>query len=357
MSQTTEPPAVNRSAEQATETSCLVPLTDVGVADTWAMVEASPDGMILTDSDGLILVVNSRIESMFGHDRGDLLGRTVEALLPEAHRSAHTAHRNRYRAEPNVRAMGTGLDLMARRADGSEFRVEVSLSPVTTSHGLRVVATVRDITARLSAEHAVRERDAALRTMGERERLARDLHDLVIQRIFAAGMGLQAIGMLIDNPDAAQRVEHTVDELDATINEIRAAIFHLTTRQSRPHSQIGDAIAHAGEHLGFEPTLTIDGNRAAIPAEIVEQLVAVITESLSNVAHHAHATCVDLALSIDQGRITMVIADNGIGIRPGASHGNGLANLAERARQHRGTVTVTAGDDGTGTVITWTAHA
>ncbi len=357
MSKTTDPRTVNRTPVVATETSCLVPLADVGVDDTWAMVEASPDGMILTDPDGLILVVNSRIEAMFGHDRGDLLGRTVEVLLPEAYRSAHAAHRARYRAEPNMRAMGNGLDLMARRANGSEFRVEVSLSPVTNSHGLRVVATVRDITARLSADHAIQERDAALRTMRERERLARDLHDLVIQRLFAAGMGLQSIGTLIDNEHAAQRVEHTVDELDATINEIRTAIFHLTTRQSGPTNPVGDVVDHSSEYLGFEPTLTIDGNLATVPVEIVDQLVAVVTEGLSNVAHHAHATCVDIALSIDQNRITLIVADNGIGIHPGASHGNGLANLAERARQHSGTVTFTASPSGTGTVVTWTAHA
>jgi signal transduction histidine kinase len=193
--------------------------------------------------------------------------------------------------------------------------------------------------------------------MRERERLARDLHDLVIQRIFAAGMGLQSIGTLIDNELAAQRVEHTVDELDATINEIRTAIFHLTRRQSGATNPIGDVIGHSSEYLGFEPTLTIDGDLATVPAEIIEQLVAVITESLSNVAHHAHATRVDIALSNNQNQTTLIVADNGIGIHHSASQGNGLGNLAERARQHGGTLTITAGSDGTGTVVTWTAHA
>ncbi len=136
----------------------LRPLTDLDEVEAWAMVESSPDGMILADEHGTMLLVNAQIEELFGYDRGDLLGKTVEELLPDQKRQAHTAHRTRYRAQPRARAMGTGLDLRARRKDGTEFPVEVSLSPIDTAHGVRVVATIRDVSDRFAAEafnHAV----------------------------------------------------------------------------------------------------------------------------------------------------------------------------------------------------------
>ena len=130
----------------------LTPLTDLADGEAWAMVESSPDGMVLADDQGAIVLVNRQIEELFGFERAELLGRPVEELLPESVRARHRAHRTRYRAEPTVRAMGTGIELRARRADGTEFPVEVSLSPIHTANGARVVATVRDITERLAAE-------------------------------------------------------------------------------------------------------------------------------------------------------------------------------------------------------------
>lgn len=136
----------------------LRPLTDLDEVESWAMVESSPDGMILADEHGTMLLVNAQIEELFGYDRGDLLGKTVEELLPDRHRQVHAAHRTRYRVQPTARAMGSGLDLLGRRQDGTEFPVEVSLSPIDTAAGVRVVATVRDVSDRLATEafsHAV----------------------------------------------------------------------------------------------------------------------------------------------------------------------------------------------------------
>ncbi len=131
---------------------------DVDAFDAWSMIESSPDGMLLVDEEGRILVVNTRIEQLFGYERIDLVGRTIEDLLPERHRGAHLAHRTRYRVEPTVRAMGEGTALSGLRGDGTEFPVEVSLSPVNRDGQMRVVATVRDISDRLATDahdHAV----------------------------------------------------------------------------------------------------------------------------------------------------------------------------------------------------------
>lgn len=125
----------------------------------WAMLEASPDALVMVDAEGLIQHVNRQTELMFGYDRTQLLGQPVEALLPSHLKSRHEAHRVRFSETPDVRSMGSGMQLSARRCDGTEFPVEISLSPLPTASGMRTLAAVRDITDRVRAE--AREREAA----------------------------------------------------------------------------------------------------------------------------------------------------------------------------------------------------
>lgn len=122
----------------------------------WALIEASPDGVVVTDAAGTMLVVNRQIEAMFGVARDHLVGKAVEELLPHAQRERHVAHRRGYLAAPRSRPMGEAMELWARRMDGAEFPVEVSLSPCPTARGQLVIAAVRDVTARRAAEQHVR---------------------------------------------------------------------------------------------------------------------------------------------------------------------------------------------------------
>jgi PAS domain S-box-containing protein len=139
--------------------SSLRPLADARVDDAviWSMIDAAPDGTLLCDRDGTILLANSQVEVLFGYDRADLLGQGVDCLLPEALRGVHRAHRLRYTAAPEVRAMGKDRRLMARRKDGTEFAVEIALSPVHAGGSRFTIATVRDITERLELESAARD--------------------------------------------------------------------------------------------------------------------------------------------------------------------------------------------------------
>ena len=136
----------------------LQPLSDAGLTDegAWALLDAAPDGIIMVDETGRVLLVNRQIEELFGYDRADLLGRSVDDLLPERLQQLHRAHRTRYRVEPRTRSMGAGMTLFGRRADGTEFPVEISLSPMKTDNGLRVVAAVRDVTERTKLEAQAR---------------------------------------------------------------------------------------------------------------------------------------------------------------------------------------------------------
>jgi protein-histidine pros-kinase len=120
------------------------------------LLEAAPDAMLVVDESGRIVLVNSQVLAMFGYDRDDLVDQPVERLIPPAARSAHAAHRSGYVATPRVRVMGSGLDLRASRKDGSEFPVEISLSPMRTPEGLLVCAAIRDVTRRRREEDLFR---------------------------------------------------------------------------------------------------------------------------------------------------------------------------------------------------------
>lgn len=459
----------------------LTPLSDVAPDEAWAMVEASPDGMLLTDEMGVMLFVNARLEEMFGSNRAELLGRTVEELIPSRFRYVHRAHRTRYRARPTTRAMGSALDLWAARADGSEFPVEVSLSPLETGGRFCIMATVRDITERHDAEADARgvreavdaatdgvfifesdsllycyandgaaaqvgyprkalvsmtplhiapeytdaslreviaplvsgevssieittihrrsdgtdipveielkaergvlgrpprvsavardvterlERDAAHaarelaeQLIADRERVAGDMHDLVIQRLFGAGMGLQAIQSLINDPIAADRVAATVLDLDQAIAELRGAIFRLTAAPDMSLSAtIERVIDDAARRMSVQPVLVVQGDIETIPSLAAENLVAALSESLSNVVRHAEATEVSVTVRVEEQTLELLVVDNGKGISEAdTSRGNGLANLERRAADLAGSVTIADALATGGTKVHWIA--
>ena len=208
---------------------------------------------------------------------------------------------------------------------------------------------------RLSVAAADREKLAVL---GDRDRIARDLHDLVIQRLFATGMALESMVRRIQPPEAANRVRRAVDDLDDTIKEIRSTIFALQSPAPLSgqglRAAVTRVVAGAAPALGFEPRVTFDGLvDSAVPGPIAEQLVAVLREGLSNVARHAGATKLTVDVTTDSHSVRVRIIDDGSGLPDGAVR-SGLNNLATRARDLRGTFSAVAlAPPETGTVVEW----
>ncbi|WP_026875833.1 GAF domain-containing protein [Jiangella gansuensis] len=190
----------------------------------------------------------------------------------------------------------------------------------------------------------------------DRERIARDLHDVVVQRLFASAMSLTAAARLIDRADVAARVERTVDDLDATIRQIRSTIFALQSSKDDVaptlRGRLVNVVESAREQLGFAPGLQLVGELDnAVPDQVGEQAVTVLQEALSNAVRHARASRVDVVVEAMNGRLRLMVADDGVGLPADRRH-SGLANLAERAAALGGTFELATGEP-TGTVLTW----
>jgi PAS domain S-box-containing protein len=127
------------------------------------LLEAAPDGVVIVDAAGLIQIVNRQTEVLFGYPRAELLGQPVEVLLPERFRGRHVGHRTGYQGDPHTRPMGTGLELFGLRRDGSEFPLEISLSPMTSEDGeTLIISNIRDVTARKMADERLQATAADL---------------------------------------------------------------------------------------------------------------------------------------------------------------------------------------------------
>ncbi|MER8044639.1 GAF domain-containing protein [Streptomyces sp. NPDC094032] len=214
--------------------------------------------------------------------------------------------------------------------------------------------------AALALELADRRRDSEqVSLLEDRDRIARDLHDLAIQRLFATGMTLQSARRLVEHPEASDRLNRAIDDLDATIKIIRATIFGL--REHPPpgtapklRNRIVKAVDSAASTLGFAPALRMEGLLDTdVPPEAADEVVAVIGEALTNVARHAGARRVEVAVVAEDGVLAVAVSDDGVGIAPGGAR-SGLRNLAERAERLDGDLSVAARPEPPGgTVLEW----
>jgi signal transduction histidine kinase len=201
----------------------------------------------------------------------------------------------------------------------------------------------------------LQERVRDMAVLEDRERIARDLHDTVIQRLFATGLNLQAVTYITMKPEVAARIQQAVDELDTTIRDIRGVIFALQAHQIGTSSlrvQVLDLAMEMKTALGFEAQVHFDGPLEAVADEEVgADVLATLRELLSNVAHHAQATSVDVYV-LAGSEIILRVEDDGRGPGPARSDGHGLNNLEARARARGGTFALVPRRDG-GSLAEW----
>ncbi|HEY4332555.1 MAG TPA: GAF domain-containing sensor histidine kinase [Ilumatobacteraceae bacterium] len=233
------------------------------------------------------------------------------------------------------------------KADGEPFS-DVDQELVV---GLAAAAGVAIENARLH------EQSRLTALLEERERIARDLHDDVIQRLFATGLSLQAAAQTVRDPLAAQRIMRAVDELDVSIRQVRSTIFELHQRWAPLQSLRTDVLAlcdDSAKALGFKPACDIEGPvDSAVTEPVRGHVLLCLREALSNVARHAHASAVRVTLRVDQGHVTLRVADDGVGYRPDPDRpSSGLANMSVRADALGGSFSIDAAPAG-GTVVMW----
>ncbi|MEO5724094.1 MAG: GAF domain-containing sensor histidine kinase [Ilumatobacteraceae bacterium] len=203
---------------------------------------------------------------------------------------------------------------------------------------------------------------SAIELLDERERIARDLHDDVIQRVFAVGLSLQAASQICNQDPVRDRISRAVEDLDVTIRRVRSTIFEL--QQSRPpegglRSDVLAVCAEASRALGYDPTCRFEGSLAGVTPGVGEQVALALREALSNVSRHARAGRVDVHVAAQADQVVLMVADDGIGLdaalAAGTSGGRGgVSNMRERAEALGGSFKIGPRPGG-GTEVRWSA--
>lgn len=310
-----------------------------------AVFESAPDGILVVDDQGVVRDLNPAVESLFGFAREEVLGEAVEMLLPEAFRRAHVEHRSRYVRNPHSRPMGAGMELRARRKDGAEFPVEISLSPWRHEGHQCVICTVRDITERKRLRDFS---EGALRSVEEeRQRIARELHDDTAQRLATLMLRVRLLSRESDEARRGQAMEELREQLLEAAEGVKRIARGLRPPELEEVGLRSALQAHLRglrDGAGFTVDVDMDPVEHLLEADGKLCLYRIIQESLSNALRHSGADRARVTVRSEDGRVVAVVEDAGRGFAAGAvagaGGGLGLVGMQERAVMLGGRVLV-----------------
>ncbi|HXV98589.1 MAG TPA: PAS domain S-box protein, partial [Anaerolineae bacterium] len=282
------------------------------------LLEAAPDAITIINPAGQIALINSQTEQLFGYTRHELLGQTIEVLMPLRFRDKHLTHRATYAKEARPRAMGIGLDLFGRHKDGREFPVEISLSPLQSEEGLLVISAIRDITWRKNMEVELDEIQHRLVESRERDRLqlGRELHDGPIQDLYGVAFGLEAFKETLDQVSLTQfRVVQST--LWQVISTLRFISSELRPQTLTPFGLEKAILSHVERFQEMHPELQVKLNLTpdgqTLPEGMRLTLFRIYQELLNNAAQHAQAGQVWIRYTLDSEHVVLEVKDNGRG--------------------------------------------
>jgi PAS domain S-box-containing protein len=330
-----------------------------------ALFQAATQAIIVVDRRGRVVMANPATEKLFGFQADELAGQTLERLLPQRLDKIHVKHRDGFFKNPQTRPMGMGMDLQARRKDGSEFFAEISLTYIAGAEGTLAVAFVTDVSKRRADEQVLRHQREDLRTLAvklmtaqddERRRIARNLHDDLSQSLAFVAMDL---GKLANKPVASDLTQ----ELRSLQRRAAEAAENVRRISHELHPSILDDIGLTAaleqycsefqERSGIVTHFDSNDVPETLASSVSNSIYHIAQECLRNVAKHSRAEEVFVVLDSIDGVLRLTVKDHGVGLSPEMSatgKGIGIVGMRERAHLVNGNISIRS-SSGKGTEV------
>ena len=315
------------------------------------VVDAAPNGILLVDDNGEIVLINSNAEQMFAYERGELDGRAMSILIPSRYSDRHQKHQKSYFAQPEARPMGDGRELFALRKDGSEFPVEIGLQPITLEEEKSMtMAVVVDISQRRRLQDERQKMEERVLEINENEqrRLGREIHDDLCQQLAA----IACLARVVE-----QNLRKTGESAADSIGEIVTLVSQANVRAREISRGSAAAVLDAdGLPVALEDLARLTSKATEKKCELESeegvstgslsvdlQLYRIAQEAVNNAVRHGEADEISLQLVRKNGQVTLTVADDGCGIQEDSlldMTGMGLRTMSYRAEASGGSLQV-----------------